>query len=165
MGMPELQPGVKSVPVIVPTRDEQGAVARTVAVVWNVFFSLGRNPLYVHANCVGYAQVRTNAFQEAKQVCGTSKTRGLLLDDDILILNQGELRDAIELADRNNWNIVAPYRTKNNKVCICDSNAEMLEPKDYAKIRPWTVVPFAGLGFYYGDLDLDYTFHSDHKPF
>lgn len=164
MSMPEYKEGVKQIPVIVPTRDEQGAVARSVAALWNVFFSMGLAPMYIHANCVGYAQVRTQAFKEARKYF-PQHCRGLLLDDDILIVDSGEVRDALVLADQNKWNIVAPYRTKNNKICICNTKGEMLTPEEYKLVRPWQQIPMAGLGFYYGDLDLDYVFHADHKPF
>ena len=66
MAMPKVREGVKIVPVIVPTRDEQGAVGRSVAILWNVIFSLGRLPCYVHASCHGYARVRTDSFKEAR---------------------------------------------------------------------------------------------------
>src|SRR5690349_21418349 len=155
MGMPGVRPGVKIVPVICPTRDEQGAVARSVAILWNVIFSLQRLPCYIHASCVGYARVRTDSFKEAKsnlekQGIKDSVVRGFLIDDDILLTDEDALHDAVKLADKNGWNIVAPYRTKHNRICICDETGTMISIEQFAKLPPFAPVPMAGLGFYYG---------------
>ncbi|HET8670366.1 MAG TPA: hypothetical protein VFM05_06970 [Candidatus Saccharimonadales bacterium] len=163
--MPKTRPGVEKVPVIVPTRDEQGAVARSVAVLWNVIFSRGKLPLYIHASCVGYARVRTDSFKEARKYVDKDIVRGFLLDDDMLITDEGALYDAVATADKYNWNIVAPYRTKHNRIAICDSTGSMISPEQFAQMQPYAPVPFAGLGFYYGDIPLTYEFHSDGKPF
>src|ERR1051325_4480342 len=120
MGMPKVREGVKRVPVIVPTRDEQGAVGRSVAVLWNVIFSLGRLPCYIHASCVGYARVRTDSFKEARKDMDSDVVRGFLMDDDILLTDEDALYEAVKVADQNHWNIVAPYRTKHGHVCVCD---------------------------------------------
>jgi len=167
MGMPPTVPGIEKVPVICPTRDEQGAVARTMAVLWNVIFSRRKLPLYIHASCVGYARVRTNSFQEAKKhlPAGIEVVRGFLLDDDILLTDEGALYDAVKIADEKHWNIVAPYRTKHNHICICDETGTMLSIEEFSKLAPYAPVHYAGLGFYYGDIPLNYEFHADGKPF
>lgn len=165
MPLPKLAPGVRRIPVICPTRDEQGAVARSVAILWNVIFATGNLPCYIHASCVGYARVRTESFQEAYRSLGVDITRGFLIDDDILLTDENALYDAVKIADKNKWNIVAPYRTKSNRVCICDETGEMLTAEQYAKLGAYAPVPMAGLGFYYGDIPLTYEFHSDGKPF
>ena len=165
MGMPKVRPGVKVVPVICPTRDEQGAVARSIAVLWNVIFGTQRLPCYVHASCFGYDRVRTNSFQEARKHVDSDRVRGFLLDDDILLTDEDALYDAVRLADQHKWNIIAPYRTKHNRICVCDETGTMLSIEQFQQLAPYSVVPMAGLGFYYGDIPLDYVFHADGKPF
>jgi hypothetical protein len=165
MGMPGIVKGVAKVPVICPTRDEQGAVARSVAVIFNTIFASGRLPLYVHASCVGYARVRTNSFLEARKYVDQDVVRGILIDDDILVQDSDTLFDAMKIADKNGWNIVAPYRTKNNQVCLCNEAGDMMSVEDFKKVKPYDRIPMAGLGFYYGDIPLKYEFHADGKPF
>ena len=165
MAMPKVRPGVKVVPVICPTRDEQGAVARSVAVLWNVIFGTQRLPCYVHASCYGYDRVRTSSFQEARKYVDADVVRGFLIDDDILLTDEDALFDAVKIADQNHWNIIAPYRTKHNHICVCDETGTMLSIEQFSKLGPYANVPMAGLGFYYGDIPLTYSFHADGKPF
>lgn len=155
----------KNVPIIVPTRDEQGLVGRSVATIWNAFWALHRYPVYVHASCHGYAQVRTDSYREARKNVNSDRPRGLMIDDDILVTDVDALLHAIMTADEHHWNIVAPYRTTKNDVVICDKNGKMLSMEQYKKLQPYQIVPMAGLGFYYGDLPLKYEFHSDGKPY
>lgn len=167
MGMPKIRSDVKICPVICPTRDEQGAVARSVAILWNVIFATQRLPCYIHASCVGYARVRTDSFKQASKSMQTDVdvVRGFLIDDDILLTDEDALFDAVKIADQHGWNIVAPYRTKHGRVCICDERGHMLTVEEFAKLGPYAPIPMAGLGFYYGDIPLKYEFHSDGKPF
>ncbi len=163
---PEAAPGVPLVPVIIPTRDEQGGVGRTVATVWNVCFALRKAPIYIHSSCVGYAKVRSQTFQQAlKDMEGETRVRGFLIDDDILVTAADELQKAVQIADRNGWNIVAPYRIKDGRVCVCKDDASMITVEEFALLKPYAEVKYAGLGFYYGNLPLDYIFHSDNQPF
>ncbi len=165
MGMPPLVKGVSVCPVICPTRDEQGAVARSIAILWNVIFASQRLPCYIHASCVGYARVRTSSFIEARKHVPYDVVRGFLIDDDILLTDEDALYDAVKLADKNNWNIVGPYKTKHNRVCLTDEKGTMLTVEEFLKMSPYSPIPMAGLGFYYGDIPLKYEFHSDGKPF
>ena len=165
MAMPKTRQGVKVVPVICPTRDEQGAVARSVAVLWNVIFATQRLPCYVHASCFGYDRVRTSSFEEARKYVDSDVVRGFLIDDDILLTSEDALFDAVKIADQNKWNIVAPYRTKHGKVCVCYETGEMMTVEQFAKLGPYAEISMAGLGFYYGDIPLSYKFHADGKPF
>jgi hypothetical protein len=165
MGMPKARVGVDKVPIICPTRDEQGAVARSVAALYGAIFAGNRLPIYVHASCVGYARVRTNSFKEARKYVDRDVVRGVLLDDDILVSDPNALYDAMHIADKNGWNIVAPYRTKGNQICLCKENGDMMSIEEFSKLKPYDHIPLAGLGFYYGDIPLNYEFHADGKPF
>ena len=154
-------------PIICPTRDEQGAVGRTNAVIHNACFQQGKLPVYVHSSCVGYAQVRTGALQEAKRALGgkVTRARGFWLDDDILLMDLDALVAAMQIADRNKWNLVGGYRTKTGHVCVSHTDGSMFTLEEFSKLKAYDTVPLAGLGFYYGDLPLDYQFHADGKPF
>ncbi len=166
MGMPQVAPGVEVQPIICPTREEQGAIARSVAILYSVVFSRGKLPCYVHANCYGYARVRTNSFLEArKSLGGVDTARGFLIDDDILLTDMNALHDACEIADKNKWNIVVPYRSTNGKIVVCKDDGEMMTPDEFKLLKPYQTVPYAGLGLYYGDIPLTYEFHADGKPF
>lgn len=154
-----------NIPVIVPTRDEQGLVARSVATIWNVLWSLGKYPVYVHASCHGYAQVRTDSFREARKNVEGDRCRGLMIDDDILVMDAHALLNAIVKADQNKWNIIAPYRNKEGGVVICKTDGKMITVDEYRQLKPYDRVPMAGLGFYYGDIPLTYEFHADGKPY
>ncbi len=147
-------------PVLVPTRDEQGAPARTIVTIWDAAYALGRQPVHLHVSHVGYAYVRTRLFQHTKSVLKTSWVRGILLDDDMLLRNQQQLMDVIQLADKNNWNIVAPYMLKNGLTSLASASGKMLDFEEAVKLPHYTEVPMAGLGFYYGDIPLDYEFHE-----
>jgi hypothetical protein len=41
----------------------------------------------------------------------------------------------------------------------------MLTIEEYKTIKPYDQIAMAGLGFYYGDLPLNYKFHADGKPY
>jgi hypothetical protein len=153
------------VPVIVPTRDEQGLVGRTTACLWNVLHNMGKEPIYIHASCIGYARVRTDSFIECRKFVDTDRPRGFMIDDDILTIDQDGIMKAIIKADQNKWNLVGPYRTKNDRICLCHADGEMMKLDDYKKLKPYERVAMAGLGFYYGDLPLKYQFHADGQPF
>lgn len=154
--------GRVQVPVIVPTRDHQGAVAETVATLWNVIYGLGRVPVYIQFQSHGYSFVRTGCFRDVKRSLEVDRIRGFLIDDDILLKSsqQSALAAAIRTADQFDWNFVAPYRVRDGYVTITHENGQLMTPSEVRQFRPFDRVPNAGLGFYYGWIPLDYTFHE-----
>ena len=151
------------VPVICPTREYQGAPAQSIATIWNALWCLNREPAYVQAGAHGYAFVRNSTMQQLKKTWNKEVLRCLLIDDDIMITQQEALMEAILMADRWGWNFVSPYRVKDGKVTICHANGVMMTQDEYLKITSWDIVENAGLGFYYGDVPLDYVFHEGGK--
>jgi hypothetical protein len=155
-------------PILCVTRDEQGAVATTVATIYSALFCLRKTPHYIQTGALGYAKARTNLSKEARKAYGTDKVRGFLLDDDVRLLDQKALEKVIKISDQNGWNVVAPYRTKSGRFSIvrtCPPKpsgtvTEMITQEDLAKIKPYDEIEMAGLGFYYGDIPLDYEFHE-----
>jgi hypothetical protein len=158
------------VPILCVTRDEQGAVASTVATIYQALQGLGRRGHYLQNGGFGYAQARTNLFRAAQQVYKTDKVRGFLLDDDICFVEQPSLEAAIRKADQNGWNLVGAYRTKTGRFSLIKivppkpsgTTTEMMLEADLAEIKPYQEIPsgMAGLGFYYGDIPLDYEFRE-----
>jgi hypothetical protein len=149
------------VPVICATRDSQGAVAYSIATIWNALNAMGREPVYVQFAAHGYAFVRAGVFKELKKEFNTDRIRGILIDDDILIKDQLGLIQAITVADQYGWNFVAPYRVRDGYVALAHENGSLYTVEETRQLRPWDRVPNAGLGFYYGWLPLDYKFHED----
>lgn len=162
MALNEGKPQKPLVPVLCATRDFQGAVAETIVTIWNVLWQLGVEPMYVQMQSHGYAFVRANLFRELRQNLGRDHIRGFMIDDDILLKAgaQAQLSEAIVTAEKYKWNFVAPYRTRDGYVTILDENHQMMLPEQVSRMQPWDRVTNAGLGFYYGDLPLDYQFHE-----
>lgn len=165
-------------PILCVTRDEQGAVATTVATIYAALYCLRKTPHYLQTGALGYAKARTNLSQEAMQTYGTKRIRGFLLDDDVRLLDQKRLQAVIAMADKNNWNVVGAYRTKSGRFSIVKRlpdtadggrRTEMITQEELAAIKPYDKLQvinhdnspgMAGLGFYYGDIPLDYEFHE-----
>lgn len=150
-------------PVVCPTRDYQGAVGQSIANIWNVLWVMNREPVYVQSTAHGYSFVRSSVFQQLRNTFKKSVVRGLLIDDDILVPDQQSLLDAISMADKWNWNFISPYRAKDGRITICHASGAMMTRDEVAKLRPWDPVFGGGLGFYYGDIPLEYVFHEGGK--
>lgn len=149
------------VPVICGTRSPHGAVAYTIAALWNAFAAMKREPVYIQFEGHGYAFVRAGVFHNLKKEFNTDRIRGLLIDDDILFQDQVALIKAITVADQYGWNFVAPYRVRDGFVALAHEDGSLFTVAETRQLRPWDRVPNAGLGFYYGWLPLDYKFHED----
>lgn len=155
-------------PILCVTRDEQGAVATTVATIYSALYCLRKTPHYIQTGALGYAKARTNLSREAMATYQVKKVRGFLLDDDVRLTDQKALQKVIQIADQKKYNVVAPYRTKSGRFSIikkCEPKAsgtitEMITQQELAAIKPYDEIEMAGLGFYYGDIPLDYEFHE-----
>lgn len=155
--------GQIEVPVICATRDFQGAVAETIVTMWNVLWTMGRAPVYCQFQSHGYAFVRAGVFRQLRDSYQKSVIRGFMIDDDILLKSdaQQNLASAIETADKFQWNFIAPYRTRDGYTSIARENGDLLRPDEVVIMSPFDRVANGGLGFYYGDLPLDYKFHEE----
>jgi len=151
------------VPVICATRDFQGAVAETMATLWNVLWQMGRSPTYVQFQSHGYAFVRAGVFANLRKEYGTDVLRGFMIDDDILLKTnkQKALALAIKTADQFGWNFISPYRTRDGYCAVARENGDLMTVAEVRSLKPFDRVPNGGLGFYYGDLPLTYRFHED----
>lgn len=151
------------VPVVCATRDFQGAVAETIVTLWNSLWSLGKSPVYVQFQSHGYAFVRAGVFANMKQEFKTDVVRGFMIDDDVVLkaTSQQLLMAAITTADQYHWNFVSPYRTRDGYVAVSKENGDLMTVEEVRSFAHFDRIPNAGLGFYYGDLPLNYRFHED----
>ena len=154
-------------PVITPTRLYQGAMGRTIATLYNVFYAMGKNPIYLQASGAGYATVRTASFRLVRECFkGKDLVRGVLLDDDIWLDNGPEVLEIIKKADENHWNVVIPYMLADKSMSILEPPNEVhdqvkrLSVEEVANLDEYQEIWAAGLGFYYGDIPLTYEFHE-----
>lgn len=133
----------------------------------------------------GISASRTGGFNAAKNALDKmgvkhgGKIRALLLDDDIILPRNLDLNiivDAFKKADENNWNLIANYRvqhtaTENGMVNVMmkrrkNDQYSFYSDDDLAKLKTFDELPdtVSGLGFYYGEINLDYQFHYDDRP-
>lgn len=159
---PVNEKGQIEVPVICATRDFQGAVAETMVTLWNVLWTMGRAPVYCQFQSYGYAFVRAGVFRQLREAYKMPIIRGFMIDDDILLKSdqQQNLASAIETADKFQWNFISPYRTRDGYTSIARENGDLLRPDEVMALAPFDRVGNGGLGFYYGNLPLDYKFHE-----
>jgi hypothetical protein len=170
--------------IIIPT----GAGKADIETLWKwstipVFLNKRLFPITVYNK--GISASRTAAFNTAKNTLDKmgvkhgGKIRALLLDDDIILPTNLDLRvivDAFKKADENNWNLIANYRvqhtaTENGMVNVMmkrkkDDQYSFYSDSDLAKLKTFDELPdtVSGLGFYYGEINLDYQFHYDDRP-
>jgi hypothetical protein len=98
--------------------------------------------------------------------------RGFWIDSDIRILNPLEVVEAVKWADENRKNIVGNYFHAGfggNRLHLgttvysgYDSGTE-ITIEDISSGDKYQKVKAAGLGFYYGDINLDYQFHESRQ--
>lgn len=132
----------------------------------------------------GCTDARTVALEDLKiqldrmGVIHKGKIRGMFWDDDLIIrptYNVRTLAESIVEADKHAWNLVGNYRTlqdgdtvianvlmhhKYGAATVSYTDEEIASLKNLDPL-PDTV---SGLGFYYGDISLDYKFHWDSIP-
>ena len=147
----------KTFPILTPSSSYRGAVAMTLMSLIHVARILKREVVYIQGDYKGYVFAVNNLFHNAKKVLHENITRGMIIEDDIYFSNPDKLIDAIKTADENNWNIVAPYRVPGGLWTITDDEGAYTDERKN-KLKDWDVVKLAGLGFYYGDIPLDYEF-------
>ena len=160
----ELNDGKKV--ILVPSRD--GRVSGfTLSFLISCFYNLGYSVFYFQGTGnEGYSISRTNLFLLARDALRVDNIRGFLLDDDIVMRNGlDKLIQSVKIAEDKCLNFVAPYKLINGFSSI--SKTSKGDPKDMytweeaQKIPDWTEVKGSGLGFYYGEIPLTYTFHEN----
>ena len=145
--------------IIIPT----GAGKADIETLWKwstipVFLNKRLFPITVYNK--GISASRTAAFNTAKNTLDKmgvkhgGKIRALLLDDDIILPTNLDLRvivDAFKKADENNWNLIANYRvqhtaTENGMVNVMmkkrkDDQYSFYSNSDLAKLKTFDELP------------------------
>lgn len=130
-----------------------------------MIYAKGKNPVYLQAAGAGYAAVRTASFALTKDTFSDVSTlRGVMLDDDIWLDDAEALKAAMDTADEHGWNIVIPYMLADRSFSILspveDGLVHKMTEAEVADLDEYQPIWAAGLGFYYGDIPLDYRFHE-----
>lgn len=170
--------------IIVPTASGKA----DIQTLWQlstipVFLNKKLFPITVYNK--GIPESRTTAFSTTKDTLDRmgvkhgGKIRALLWDDDLILprnIDLSTIIDAFKKADENNWNLVANYRVGNSSSKDCIANVMMKRQKndqyrfysdeELAKLKTFDPLPdtVSGLGFYYGEINLNYQFHYDDRP-
>jgi hypothetical protein len=165
---------LKPLVVFFPSHDTR-IIMSTLFTVVNIAHYLER-PLLPYTNKgLGQAVAINGMVLTFKRETGrTGIQRALWIEDDIILdMGQaGDLARMIKHADENSYNIVAPYSTgingdtgeKNFVYYKFPEGNEIGRPftlEETRALKPYDLIHgVAGLGFYYGDVNLDYVFHE-----
>lgn len=177
----------KITPIICPTRAYQGAMAYTMLALIGAIHRMHRDPVYIQASAHGYAFVRNKCVATLHDYCKVNNIpidngviRGWWLDDDILIPDLKSIVEVMKEADRNGWNVSAPYLTIGSNdngepvgsiykhTTEADGKTpkiEMMTVEEVNSLQPYQRIDGSGLGCYYGNIYIDYNFHADGRPF
>jgi hypothetical protein len=109
-----------------------------------------------------FSIVRNKSFELMRAEVNDNVIRGFLIDSDVVTnFSSTELMEYMKYADDHNYNFSVPYPIGYGHIDVMDSNGKEILKSLYDKLKDWDTVYATGLGFYYGDIPLDYTFRSD----
>ena len=155
-------------PVLMVSLDGRGDV-ETFLNLGDLADRLNREMLFINSSASGIEHARTYAFRVLKDGLKKLKgadapekvVRGLWVDSDIRL--EGDvmvLKQEIEDADKGNYSFSVAYPQLNmSDIIVSENDAErVLMPGEAKNMPNRSKILASGLGFYYGDLYLDYTF-------
>jgi hypothetical protein len=146
-------------PVLIPSLDRRASI-ETISSVVSAIIAYGKNPLVLLSSDSGLLLSRTANFMHLSDLLKTNKARGFMIDSDITYIS-GNILEYIKRADKEGISFVAPYRIFFNgqiKYALSLNGVDVIGEEYFRKLEDWQELKAAGLGFYYGDLPLDYTF-------
>jgi len=146
-------------PILIPTLDRRAAV-ETISAVVSAGIAYGKNPLVILSSDSGLLLSRSVNFFNLSEMLKINKTRGFMIDSDIAYIS-GNIVEYIKRADKERVSFVAPYRIifkGQIKYALSLDGINVIDEEEFKKLNDWQEIKTAGLGFYYGDLPLDYTF-------
>jgi len=148
--------------IIIPSPDRR-SVPETLKIILEAVYMYPKKPALVSVSSTGLLWSRTTAFQELKKIFEVDKMRGFMIDSDIILQEKPEvILEFMKKADNEKTNFVAPYKVLPNlRYAISLDGINLID--DLTKIKEWQKVKAGGLGFYYGNLPLNYMFHMDEK--
>lgn len=162
-----VKPNVKvneKIPVIIADISEKASV-RSVNIISNAILSLNKQGVIKMIGGKGYfTAIRNLTFSTLKKELGINKVRGIMLDSDVILeCDYKTLADVMKEADEKNINFVIPYKNGNSSYSLWHKDMNPYTQDEYNKLKDGDKIEYSGLGFYYGDIPLDYIFHSDVK--
>jgi hypothetical protein len=150
--------------VLIPSTDGKLDIS-TMINLYDIAFGLDKKPMFVQSQVTSLLFARTEIFSVIKKMSGKDKVRGLMLDSDIIIpINQvKKITEEIIKADKENYNFVLPYPTSNGSSIYDLKGEKIIQIDDISEFMKMDKAYASGLGFYYGDLPLDYKFRTDNN--
>lgn len=105
-------------------------------------------------------------FEQLKMRSGQKVLRGFFIDSDSMISPEPKIVDklinAMKRADREHFSFVVPYRVVKNEdvsyTAVFSNEGKLMSVEDVKQLFDFDKILSSGLGFYYGDLPLDYKF-------
>lgn len=147
------------VPILIPSPDNKMDIS-TIINLYDICYGLNKKPMFIQSSISGLVFARQEMFRLLKNITKKDRIRGLMIDSDIIIPSKitKAIVEKIYESDKEQYNFVIPYLTsvglsiyvkKEDKIEIMDIDSFKVAEKCYT----------SGLGFYYGDLPLDYKFN------
>ena len=167
-----------AIPIFLPSADGS-AQALTMKAVIEACYIMGKIPVLIQIDKFNPIPLtRTLGLQLYKKYAkNLKKVRGFMIDSDVRIEVNGEfLAEKIKEVDSKNYNVAIPYLSNNYTLNIFKNkpipkglskiereefiiNPTPVSMDEYKKMKDFDKIDSAGLGFYYGDIPLDYEFH------
>lgn len=154
---------------VIITSNDTKAVTDTIRIMQDTGYMLNRPTVFVNSFSDNPAFSKSlallNIRQNIKKLEGEDdiKTiRAVFLDSNILLENKiNVIKDYILKADKEGSSFVIPYRINSGTIWSVRKDPN-IPIKDWSEIEKleWKKVPYSELGFYYGDVPLDYRFHE-----
>lgn len=153
----------KYMPIILVSTDGK-AMANTIKTLTELAYEVGRIPALIVVTQTGILNARQVGLVMLKEYF-RHNPRGFLIDGDIeVVSNDGILREYVLKADKEGVSFVGAYFTKQGITDVMTEFPKTINAEQYAELEDWADIKAAGLGFYYGEIPLDYTFRFDAKP-
>ncbi|MEM3225729.1 MAG: hypothetical protein QXS44_01570 [Saccharolobus sp.] len=157
-------------PILIPSPDGKMDIS-TIINLYDIAYGLDVKPLFLQASVSGLLYARNSLFDILKnyykKITGEDKkiVRGLMIDSDIVIPSSScvKITEAIKEANLNRYSFVIPYNNlMGTSIFIKEDNKlkNVVDPKELKTIDKCYA---SGLGFYYGDLPLDYRFNFNNN--
>lgn len=154
------------IPVFFPSRDNK-AMSATVATILLSIMKEGEQFAFFTCGGIGQAVAINQMCENARKVLKQTKVRAFWIEDDILIEPTmavvNKIKNSRQTADQEGYNLVAPYKIANGRWTYFHDENKPYSDKEILAMHDFDPVDLAGLGFYYGDIDLSYVWHEG-KP-
>ena len=150
----------KYMPIVICTPDER-SIAITIKELTEIGYLIGKNPALFVSSQTGILQARQSSLQQVANYFALTP-RGFIIDSDVWLQSSTDVTiNYIKRADEEHCSFVGAYLEPTGTLALQVKRGEKLTQEQYKSLPDWSPVAMAGLGFYYGDIPLDYTFKFD----